>query len=92
MEHGHTAAAWQLMDAIMTARTGGVIATGATGVHRPLSSEHMAAMFIMRIAMLPGRPVQLLFALASQDMRGIWIATATASVANKESRSISQFV
>lgn len=87
MELGRTAAAWPLMDAIMTAKTGGVIAMGAMGVHRLLSSVLMAAVFIMRIVQLHVRPVQLLFALASQDMRGIWIATVMVSVANNgESR------
>jgi hypothetical protein len=56
--------------ATMTARTGGGIATVETGVRRRLSSVLMAAVFIMRIALLPGQPVQLLFALASRDTRG----------------------
>ena len=64
-------------------KNGGDIATVATEVHSRRCNALMAAVFIMRIALLPGQPVQLLFALASRDMLDIWIVTAMASAANE---------
>jgi len=58
------------MDAIMTARMVDDIAAVVTEVRSNLSSVLMEVVFILRIALLPGQPVQHLFALASRDTRG----------------------
>lgn len=84
-------AVWPQTAVTMTARTGGVIAMVAMVVRRRLSSVLMAAVFTMRIALLPGQLVQLLFALASLDMPGTSIAMAMVSAANKRGRLIVHF-
>jgi len=75
-------AAWPQTAVTMTARMGGVIAMVAMEVRSRLSSALMAAVFIMRIVLLPELQVQRPFVQVSRDMRDIWTATVMALDAN----------